>query len=481
MIDSRFAYPEPPVKRDVWKQALQNAETISILPINKSDTLYEFELPGRQAVYLFGPRSGFKVKAVLECKAEAEADDKYDKIPAADFASFLLQPNWFQNLFKGTEVFHNNTSIKNHDVPRYADAWLDTYLNSVMDEDIKRCLYPEPGNPGNCVPTKKHQWNSFVDYEWHNYSKQVLDKSSLTFRYIPPHTFPFYQQTNFGIDGEPAALPMSILNKITFTLQFKDNFDCVYSKTAANTKKYRIRIESIELVVQEARLNPAFERAYLSRTKPLYYRGLTKFALVENIPTGVLQHRTQFPNIEMPEGIFMFALNKSVTGGEFKYSSIPALDTSKSIFKTHNIDIVDITYKDMPLAIKTPNLGTVRDHMIEIGQYMDHMFNPPFGVLQNIKNLSFDDIKEGGEESLFPHVYINLCPSGKNTRYAGHGEDGKNSTKPGNLDLNIRFRGEGSVADATYFIYIFYSDYTVVLDYRDKQIYTYYKKSRPNI
>jgi len=481
MIDARFAYPDPPTRRDVWKQALQNAETVCLLPTNKSSTLYEFELPGRQSTYLFGSRAGFKIKGVFECKANAAAAaTTYDKIAANDYKTFMLQPNWFENIVKSVDVFHNNTSIKCHDVPRYADTWLNTYLYSTMDKDIKRFLFPESGSPGRCVPTKLEGWTLEEDSEWHDYSKHVLDKASLVFRYVPANTFPFYQQTNFGLDGEPAAIPMSILNKMCISIQLKDDFSVMWGQTTANTKVYRFRIESIELVCQEAKLNPTFEKQYLTRTKPLHYRGLTKFALVENIPPNVLQHRTQFPSVEMPEGLFIFALPKTVTGGEFKYVSVPPADLGKQIFKTHNIDVVDVTYKDMPLAIKTPNLGTVRDHMMEIGQYVDHMVKPPFGIYQDLANLTLEDIKEGGENSLFPHIYLNFCPSGNTTRLAGHGEEGKSSTRPGNLDLNIKFRGDGSAEDVTYFFYIFYTDYCMVLDYKEKQFVPYYKKSRPN-
>ena len=479
-MDTRLAYTDGPVKKDVWKQALLNSETVCILPYNKSDTLYEFELPAKQAVYLFGSKSGFKVKGVFECKGTA-AGATWDTIPAADYATMQLEPNWFDNIVKSVEVFHNNTSIKCHDVPRYADSWLNTYLYSVMDEDIKRFLFPEAGHPGRCVPSKLDTWKLEADSEWHKYSTHLLAKSSIVFRYVPMFTFPFYQQSNFGVDGEPVAIPMSILNKMSISLQFKDKFDGMFRKVAASTKEYRFRIESIELVAQEARLNPTFERSYLSRTKPLYYRGVTKFGIAENIPAGVLQHRAQFPNIELPEGIFIFALPKSVTGGEFKYQNVSTENAAKAIFANHNIDTVDMTYKDMPLAIKTPNLGDVRDHMMEISQFIDHMVKPPFGVLQNLKNITLESIKEGGEDSLFPHLYLCLCPSGVNTRLAGQGEEGKTSQKPGNLDLNLKFRSMvGSATDVTYFFYAFYTDYCMVLDYRDKQFYPVYKKNRPN-
>jgi hypothetical protein len=481
MLDARFAYPEPPVKRDVWKQALQNAETVVILPSNKSETHFEFELPGRQATYLFGAKSGFKVKGVFECKAGNEDDTKYDKIPAADYATCQLQPNWFEMLLKNTEVFHNNSSLKCDDVPRYANNWLNKYLYGSMDNDIKRCLFPELCHPGRSVPSRLDKWTMTANSEWHEYSKHVFGKSSCVFRYVPTNVFPFYQQANFCLDGEPAAIPMSILNKMTFSLQFRDDFDCIFIKPDTNTKDYRFRIESIELVVQEARLNPAFERSYLTRTKPLYFKGVTKFALVENIAAGVLQHRVQFPNVEMPEGLFIFALPKAVMSGEYKYKSVTTALVGKELFQKHNIDVVDVVYKDMPLAIKTPNLGNVREHMMEVSQYFDHMTKPPFGILQNLNNFTLDDIKEGGENSLFPHLYLNFCPSGSATRLAGHGEEGKTSTKPGNLDLNLRFRGTGSATDVTYFFYIFFTDYAMVLDYKEKQFYPVYKRSRPNL
>jgi len=483
-MDSRFVYPDPPGKRYGEKQALQGTELVTILPSNKSDTLYEFELPSKQSTYLFSARTGFKVKGVFEFKASATAaDNTYDKIPEADYATLQLQPNWFEMLVKSVDVFHNNASVRCHDVPRYADMWLNTYLYSVMDDEIKRCLFPETNSPGRAVPTKIDGWTLAANSEWHEYSKKLFGKPSIVFRYVPTFVFPFYQQANFCSHGErpPAAIPMSILNKMTISLQLKEKFDGIFRQTAANTKAYRFRIESIELMVEEARLSSPFERSYLSRTKPLLYSGVTKFGIVENINNAVLQHRIQFPSVEMPEGLFIFALPNTVTGGEYKYQTLADASVGKNIFSKTNIESVEISFQDYPLAIKTPNLGNIRDHIIEIAQYIDHMEYPPFGVYQNLEKLTLDDIKEAGEYSLFPHIYINLCPSGNKTRLIGHGDEGRSIDRLGNLDLNVKFATDGANAGLTYFFYIFYTDYNVYLDYKEKQFVPYYKRNRPNI
>lgn len=484
-VDSRFVSANAPKWRNGQHQKLQGSEWLTIQPSAKSATHYEFELSNLNSVLMFGPASGFRVKGAFEFKDNREAlDSTYKLIPEAEYSSMQLQPNWFENLTKSVDVFHNNTQVKCDDVPRYADQFLNSYLYSMMDKEMKDYLFPEPHHPGRCVPIKKGGFSAEADSEWHEYSKLVFNQRSIEFRHVPTNTFPFFQQPDFGAYGSrlPVVVPMAILDKLTVGINFKESTECIFKKlgnvaaVTANTKVYRFRISSIELVVEEARLNPAFEKAFLKRTTPILYPGVTRYGMVENIPAGVLSHRTELPKIDYPEGIFVFALSDKVIGGQFKYQDVASV--TDPIFMDHNITSMDFTYNGMPLFIKTPNLGHIRDNMMAIQHMIDHKETPPFGIPQDLERVTWQSIKDGGTDSNFPHVYINLCPSRNETRRIAVSDDGKSINNLGDINIHFKFGTGGARANATYYIYVFYTDVCMVLDMKAKSIHSYYKKVR---
>ena len=485
-IDNRFVYPQAPKWRGGLHQKLQGFETLTFQPTTKSPTLYEFVIDNLHSILLFGPTAGFRVKGVFEVKADAAAaDSTFAAIPAADYATVALIPNWFETLVKSVDVFHNNTQLKCDDVPKYVDAYLNCYLNSMMDKEVKDYLYPEPHNPGRCVPIKKAGFTVAADSEWHEYSKLVYGKPNIEFRYVPLHTFPFFQQPEFGANGskQPAAFPMALLEKVTIAINLKEDFSGIFRKIGtktvvdANTKVYRFRIQSVELVVDEARLQPAYEKTFLKRTSPYLYPGVTRYGMVESIPAGLLAHRTELPKIDYPEAVFIFALSNKVIGGQYKYQE-ETRDPSDTIFLNHNIQQIDLTYCGKPLFIKQPNPGHIKDNLVAIRHMVDHKEKPPFGIPQNPELVTWESLRDGGANSNFPHVYLPLYPSTNETRIVPPMEDGKLINHPGELHINFKFGPGGALAGATYFIYLFYNDVTFVFDPRTHSFTPYYQKVR---
>lgn len=481
-MDSRFKYGSVPTWNKQGKtQKLLGIDLVHIQPSTPSTSIYEFELP-TNSVLLFGPLSGFRVNGVFESQAaptNAAPDPKWDVVAPADYTNVVVQPNWFEHLVKSVDVFHNNDTVKSHDVPRNVDAFVNSYLYSMMDPTVKLCLCPEESNPGNSVPVATGKpWSTDLNSAWHTYSKAIFKSGQITFRYIPPFVFPFYQQSNFcGHGRPPAALPMPVLEKMTISMTMNDDFSNIFKKSATNTKNYRFRIKKMELVVQAARLNPNFERSFLAQQGTLYYPGVTKFSLTENIPAGTFLHKCKFQDIPYPEGLFIFALPKNVVGGQYKYSGVT--DTTAALFAEHNIDSVAVQFQNKYLALKTPNIyGSLTDHMVELKQLIDHLEHPPFGVLQKLDSLTLESIKEGGKSSTFPHYYINLCPSGPETRVVPIGDDGSSINKPGDMEVDIKFKDVGA-ADVAYFIYIFYTDVSILLDMRSRKFIQFYKRARP--
>jgi hypothetical protein len=474
-IDSRFVYGEPPKWRQGQKQFLWGSEYITITPTTKSATLYEFELP-MGSTLMFGNQSGFYVKAYLEYKEAEGAASSFAAIPTAQSADVALIPNWFEHMFKDPQLYHGNMPLNPHDVPRYSDAYLNSYLYAHMYPETKKCLLPEPHNPGNSCGVKKDDVSlTDADSVWQKYSKSILGRRKMEFRYVPLHTFPFMQQTNFCTDGRPpGAVPLQVLQKMTIQLQLKDDYGNIFLKKSGNTREYRFKIESIDLIVEEARINPALERSYLNQKGLIYYSGLTKFAMAENINSSVQQHKLRFQDVPMPEGLFIFALPKAALSGTYDTSTITG-----QVFQEHNISELFIHYNNMPLSIKAPHIGDVGIRAIKLKQMMDHYEHPPFGVLQDPSLIRFNLIKEGGKDSAYPHIYIPLCPSGKETRIVPVGADGQVVNKNGDLDITLKF-GSGGAKDVTYLAYIFYTDVNMVLDLASQTFTPVYKRSKTN-
>lgn len=468
-MDSRFLNSqEPGWAKSLKTQALHGVEILTIQPSTSSTEVYEYDLP-TNSLLLFGPASGFLVKCIFE---EEAADKTWSTIPVADSNKVALQPNWFEHLIKDVGVFQNNTRINCHDVPRSADPFINTYIFAHMHPEIKKYLFPEPQNPGNCVPIKNDDWDLDTDTSaWRKYAKQVYGNGKLMFRYIPSFTFPFYQDANFCIEKAPTVLPMPLIGKMTISLYMKDNLDCIFMKKADNTGKYRVRIESIDLIVEEARCKPAFERQFLSSKKLFYYNGMTRAAVAENIASGDLHHRAKIQNVAMPEGMFICALPKTAVNGTYK-STTP----KKEVFEKHNIKSVLVKYANMPFAMKTPKYGEMRHHIMEIKSLMEHNEQPPFGVMQDPTVIKYESIKETGDETAYPHVYMTFCPSGKESRIVPIGDDGNSVAQTHDLEIDISFNTEGATANVIYMIYIFYSDVNMVFDMQTRQLYKYYNR-----
>lgn len=462
---------EPSWHKNVRNQALQGVEILTIQPTTSSPEVWEYDLPNN-SLLLFGPASGFLVK----CLFEYQEENVWKPVPLAEASKLALQPNWFEHLVKDVGVFQNNTRVNCHDVPRSADPFINTYIFSHMHTETKKYLFPEPQNPGHCAPVSTTDWALDVETsKWRSYAKTVFGKQRVAFRWVPSFTFPFYQQANFCIDGRPpAVIPMHLVGKMTISVYFKEGLNNIFMQPATNTTKYRVRIDSMDLILEEARCRTTFERQFLSSKKLFYYEGMTRLAIAENIAAHDLHHRCRFQGVAMPEGIFICALPKTAVNGTYK-SSVP----KQVVFNKHNIDKVAVKYANMPLAMKFPKYGDVRHHIMEIKSFLEHNENPPFGVLQDPSLVNFESIYEGGDDTAYPHVYMYLCPSGKETRIVPIGDDGHaTGQQTHDLEIDLSFGVGGAIANVTYLIYIFYTDVNMVFDMQSRQFYQYYNRLR---
>jgi len=265
---------------------------------------------------------------------------------------------------------------------------------------------------------------------------------------------------------------MPLLQRMKIILHFEDNFDHIFVKSENNSKVYRFQIASIQLILENERVQHEYQQSFLNQKDVLYFPGVTKIGSIENIPPGMLYHHFKLDNVMMPEGLFIFALPKSVESGEYQYQR--GYSATNPIFSRHNIQTLDIKYGGLPFSQRPLNYGIINDHMIGIKQMIDHKRQPPFGLPQDPKATSIKNIENGGENTLFPHIYIKFLNE-NGDRIIPLRADEKILKTPHDLDVTLTFKTGGATPDVTFYAYIFYSDVIMKLNMSSGQFSTHYK------
>ena len=338
-------------------------------------------------------------------------------------------------------------------------------LYAYMEPTAKKLLCPQPVHPGYCVPVNKDSWK--LDAEPYNsYAKQVFTGDKIFFDYVPNFQFPFYQGSNFLTDGSaPRMVPMQTLGKLSVRFSLFDKQDHIFRNKANHTKKYRFVFDAFNLILEEARLAPTFERTLLSAKKQLAYPGVTRLQLVESIPGGTASFKTRFQDICMPESLFIFCLDKQVASGTYKFST----STKENVFLPHNISSIDLSFDGKRFSLKEPHLGNIGDDSLDSKTLFDHLAAPPFGVNLDSTVATYTKLRQGGENSAYPHIYIPLVHySGDKNRLIPAMDDGSCVSKRADLNIDIKFARNNSTENAIYVIYAIYTDVAIVLDLKNK-------------
>jgi len=465
MSDPRLEYVDLPTWQQYKQQRLLGTNYVVIEPNNQlveEPTQVEFEI-NNFAPLLFGPMSKFQIQGHFETRATD--NDEWDGPAAADASSVLLAPNWFEMLIKSVDVFHNNQRISASDEARFIPAHLNAMLYAYMEPTAKKLLCPQPVHPGYCVPVNKDSWK--LDAEPYNsYAKQVFTGDKIFFDYVPNFQFPFYQGSNFLTDGSaPRMVPMQTLGKLSVRFSLFDKQDHIFRNKANHTKKYRFVFDAFNLILEEARLAPTFERTLLSAKKQLAYPGVTRLQLVESIPGGTASFKTRFQDICMPESLFIFCLDKQVASGTYKFST----STKENVFLPHNISSIDLSFDGKRFSLKEPHLGNIGDDSLDSKTLFDHLAAPPFGVNLDSTVATYTKLRQGGENSAYPHIYIPLVHySGDKNRLIPAMDDGSCVSKRADLNIDFKFARNNSTENAVYVIYAIYTDVAIILDLKNK-------------
>jgi hypothetical protein len=465
MSDPRLEYVDLPTWQQYKQQRLLGTNYVVIEPNNQlveEPTQVEFEI-NNFAPLLFGPMSKFQIQGHFETRATD--NDDWTVCSAAEASNVLLAPNWFEMLIKSVDVFHNNQRISASDEARFIPAHLNAMLYAYMEPTAKKLLCPQPVHPGYCVPVNKDSWK--LDAEPYNsYAKQVFTGDKIFFDYVPNFQFPFYQGSNFLTDGSaPRMVPMQTLGKLSVRFSLFDKQDHIFRNKANHTKKYRFVFDAFNLILEEARLAPTFERTLLSAKKQLAYPGVTRLQLVESIPGGTASFKTRFQDICMPESLFIFCLDKQVASGTYKFST----STKENVFLPHNISSIDLSFDGKRFSLKEPHLGNIGDDSLDSKTLFDHLAAPPFGVNLDSTVATYTKLRQGGENSAYPHIYIPLVHySGDKNRLIPAMDDGSCVSKRADLNIDFKFARNNSTENAVYVIYAIYTDVAIILDLKNK-------------
>jgi hypothetical protein len=445
------------------KNDFHSSDFFYIDPINKLDDPIkgvEFEIVNDRWLLVGGPSCAIAVTGYFAYATQAEPN-LWVPCGPEEAENVMVCPNWLGQLIKEETIFHGNNVVKMHSEAPNVAPFLDTYLMSRMNRDDKKFYSPEDVHPANGVPTLlgAEGWAHGANTEWTKYGKKIFNGVLCTFHYKPLHNFLFYQGCNEFIDGLTSnALPMAAIGKLQYKITFHE-MDRIFNIKAvvpANTKKYAFKFSSIQLVLSVARLSANFDRQLSSKKMRLPYKGVTRMMIAENIPFEATTHRCRFQNIYMPEGLFIFAVNKNVVNNTWRYDQDGG--ANGSVFAPHDIKEVHLNFGGQPFYYKAPNFGVLTDHAQKLQTIQDYLLNPPFGMLQDEKQISLSHLEGNGANTPFPSVYLNLVNGDKGRKRTVNAVD---LSKRHDLDIYIIFH-DGATKDVTYCLYLFFTDYVLV-------------------
>jgi len=268
-------------------------------------------------------------------------------------------------------------------------------------------------------------------------------------------------------------LHMPTMGSMQVRFAFHDNQDRIFYKDANNPNQFRFAFTSFEMLVEQARLNASVERTLQNPKKNLIYPGVTRLLLAEQVPDSQTTHKAKFQDIVLPESVFIFCLDKSVASGTYSFAS----ETTGLVFKEHNIQSVDISFDGIRYAIREPNLGTFRADPMDSKALFDHMFNPPFGIRQDISLLTHASISEGSKNTAFPHIYIPLTKGSDRQRLApALDTSGASTARRSDLVLDFKFTNANSAKSSVYIIYACYTDVNMIYEHKNRMFYSPYLK-----
>lgn len=476
--DDPLVYPgEPKWARQGGYQDIISRRFERIEPTAKvvqDPTMIEFDLHDGKSCWRMGPNTYFKVKGQFQEFTPAQLDPvepevDWKGIDPDQAARVIVQPNFFECLIRKTEIRHGQVLLNTEDEGAYVAPYINTFLYSMMDADVKKKLCMHPCHTGNGVPVAKGGWVIGEDSEWTKYSKTIFlgAAKNVSFEWRTLSMFPFMQYANF-MEQEPKVLPNPNLKNIGVRILLHENKSFIYKKTAGNRKLYRFVFSDFALHVEKLVLGKTALSFLLSQHR-LGIPGVTRVTRRFNIPAGNATFHATVQKTMFPEGLFIMALNKDVPTGAYEYKN----NTNGDVFLPHNIQSVKFSYGNLNFFTCPVDIGMITKPEIESKLVSDYREFPPFGLKIDEKRINLNSVKNGSSNTPYPHVFINLKTAADGSRLLPEHETGVGSvlginpvTKHYNdLDLTFTFNADGGATnDATYFVYLYYTDVSAIID-----------------
>lgn len=470
VLDEQFDFPHIPDWRQGQKQKVLGCKFFVHKPINEiieQPQQIDFEIKDPEDVWAFGPNTRFKVAGQFQSK---DGTGAWTPVGADELDKVMVVPDWLDFLIKNIDIFHGNMRINSSDEGRYVAPYLNAWKYNFMNKDQKKELCPQEACPGFGVPSKKGDaggWSmTDANSEWRTgYGKQIfVGPKRLSFDYVPLDFWPIFQGSNYMEEAQK-ILPMPLVDKITIRIVFHDNMECIFKKAAAdNNKKYRFMFTDFSLVAEHLRLGKAFKTQLLNKKGQFAYPGVTRILRTETISQGNTTHKVKVQSVPLPEGLFIFAVPNKVLSGTYTYQD----NTDGNVFRPHNIADVNFTFGEQKFFIDEPHIGMINNDIIESKIFNDYLRAAPFGLKMDKDKITLANIRDGGINTPYPNVFVNLCNYGDKSRIVPAVNDGSILTKDLDLDINITFKDGGAPADVTFIIYLYYTDNNLTLDTKHK-------------
>jgi len=128
-----------------------------------------------------------------------------------------------------------------------------------------------------------------------------------------------------------------------------------------------------------------------------------------------------------------------------------------------------LSFDGKRFSLKEPHLGNIGDDSLDSKTLFDHLAAPPFGVNLDSTVATYTKLRQGGENSAYPHIYIPLVHySGDKNRLIPAMDDGSCVSKRADLNIDFKFARNNSTENAVYVIYAIYTDVAIILDLKNK-------------
>lgn len=433
-------------------------------PIDEQPNVVDFHLKDQQNCWAFGPNTCFKIKGQFQGMTPAKGSDPeipWAPLDASECDKVIVAPNWLDTMIAKIDFFVGNPCVEFSKQPKYMAGFINSWKYNYMDKLQKKKLCPQDASPGNGVPSKSGSagWSMEEGSEWRKYGPKIfVSTKEITIDWIPLDLPPFFQGTNY-LEETPRVCPIDTIYDIIFRIRFHEKLDSIFKNKPGNDKKYRFIFTDMYFVAETLNVLQSIKKSLLDKGE-LRYPGVTRLENLIVISAHSTTHKAILPNVFFPEGMFIFAVPKDVYDGKYTYSQ----NTDGNVFLQHNISQVNFKYGNQTFFLDSPNIGTINDDIIDRKIYTDYLTagSAPFGLNVDPNKIKWDDVKNGFQNTPYPHVYINMCNYADKSRIIPMLSDGSMLKNRFDLEVTLTFNGQGSPKDAIFICCLYYTDCNMI-------------------